>query len=200
MAAWLARLRQRPFRIAHIAWAIFVLLVCVLLVVASLEGGHPPPIIFIPYALVAGVFGHVGLLIVGWLARRGRARVEAGSGAAAWPLELTFVALALAFAGFISTMFAIDSFPNLRTRPGEWLVVAAIAAAHVTAFVLLLLRRTAARWLLAAISLGWALGLGLELDTARGPGEMVLGIAIIAGFVALAIYPLRAARVKVAFR
>ncbi|MGQ0384373.1 MAG: hypothetical protein ACT4UP_06805 [Gammaproteobacteria bacterium] len=198
MAAWLARLRQRPFRWAHISWATFVLLVCVVLVLGSLEGGHPPPIIFVPYALVAGVAGHAALLAIAWLAKRGRARVEGG--ASAWPVELTFVAIAVGVASLFSTMYAIGSWSLARTRPGEWLIVATIAAAHLAAFVLLLLRRVAARWLLATICLGWALGLGRELDTARGPGELVLGIGIIAALVVLAIYLLRAARIRSAFR
>jgi hypothetical protein len=198
MAAWLARLRERPFRYAHIAWGTLVLLVCVLLVAGSFQGGHPPPIAFVPHALAAGVAGHLLLLAVGWLAGRGRARLEAGAGT--WPVELTLVAIAAGIAGLVSTTYAVDSWPSLRTRPGEWLIVVAIAVAHVAAFVLLLLRRAAARWLLAAIAVGWAVGLGLELNTARGAGELILGIALIAGLIALAAYLLRGARVRAALR
>jgi hypothetical protein len=97
-------------------------------------------------------------------------------------------------------MYAIESSPIMRTRPVEWAIVAAIAVAHLTAFVLLLLRRTACRWLLAALSLGWAIGLGREIDTARGPGELILAIALIAGLVALAGYLARSARVRAALR
>jgi len=200
VAAWLARLRQRPFRFLHIGWASFVLLVCVFLVVASLEGGHPPPLAFVPHALAAGVAGHLLLLVLGWLAKRGRARVEAGAGAVRWPWELTLIAVPLLLAGLVAAMYAIESWPMIRTRPLEWSIVVVIAAAHVTALVLLLLRRNAARWLLAVICLGWAIGLGRELDTARGPGELVLGIAIIAGLAALAGYLARSARVRSALR
>lgn len=200
MSAWLARLRERPFRAAHIAWASFVLLVCAFLIVASRGGGHPPPMAFVPHALAAGVLGHLALAVVGWLAKLGRARVAAGGGGAAWPVELSLVAIAAGIAALISGAYAVESFPMLRTRAGEWLVVAVIAAAHLAAFVLLLLRRAAARWLLAAISFGWAIGLGLELDSARGPGELMLGIGVMAGLVALAAYLLRAARVRAALR
>lgn len=198
MAGWLARLRERPFRYAHIAWAALVLLVCVLLVAGSFQGGHPPPMVFVPHALAAGVAGHLLLLAVGWLAGRGRARLEAGAGP--WPFELTLVAIAVGIAGFVSTVYAVDSLGALRSRPGEWLIVAAIAVAHVAAFVLLLLRRAAARWLLAAIGLGWAIGLGRELSTARGAGELALGILMIVALVTLAAYLLRAARVQRALR
>jgi hypothetical protein len=198
VGAWLARLRERPFRYAHVAWGTFVLLVCVLLVAGSFQGGHPPPIAFVPHALAAGVAGHLLLLAVGWLAGRGRARLEAGAGP--WPFELTLVAIAVGIAGFVSTVFAVDSLGALRTRPGEWLIVAAIAGAHVAAFVLLLLRHSAARWLLAAIAVGWAVGLGREINTARGPGELVLGIGVIVALVVLAAYLSRAARVQKALR
>jgi hypothetical protein len=197
MAAWLAWVRQRPFRSAHIAWATFVLLVCVFLIWASREGGHPPPLAFVPHALAAGVAGHLLLIAVGWLAGRGRARLEAGAGP--WPFELTLVAIATGIAGFVSTVFAVDSLGALRTRPGEWLIVAAIALAHVTAFVLMLLRMAAARWLLTLISAGWAIGLARELHTSRSPGELALGIAVTTGLAALAIYLARAARIRAAF-
>jgi len=162
MAAWLARLRQRPFRFLHLAWAALVLLVCVFLVLASLEGGHPPPLVFVPFTLVAGAFGHLVLV------------------------------------SLVSTRYALDSWTLVRTRPFEWSILAAIALAHLAALVHLLLRRDIVRWLLAAVSLGWAILLGRELETARGAGELILGIVIIAGLVALAGYLLRGPRVRAA--
>jgi hypothetical protein len=200
VAAWLARLRQRPFRILHIAWASVILLVCALLIATSFQGGHPPPMAFVPHALAAGILGHLLLLVLGWLAKRGRARVEATTGAAPWPVELTIIALPVLAASLFATVYTVDSWGSIHTRPLEWSMMAAIAATHVSALVLLLLRRSAARWLLAAISLGWAIGMGRELHTARGPGEWVIGIALVAGLLALAIYLARSARVRAALR
>ena len=85
---------------------------------------------------------------------------------------------------------------RLFTRPLEWGLFAAVAAAHTLAFVLLLLRIDAARYLICAvIPAGWGLALALQLGEAR-PGELPIAVGLIAGLIGLAAYVLRARRIR----
>ena len=190
----LASLLQRPFKLAHCTWAILVLAGCVVLV--TLGGGHPPPMVFVPHLLVVGLAGHLLLLLVAWLLRNGRLRFSAApADSPRWPPELILIALVLGPLALASTVVAVGQTSLLRTRPLEWLVFAAVALVHMTAFVLLLLRRNAARYLMAAVCFGWALALALQLGEARR-GELPIAVAIIGGLVAIAVYVLRARRIR----
>jgi hypothetical protein len=65
----LAELIPRPFGIVHAVWLVLILAGCVVLV--TMGGGHPPSMIFVPPLLVAGLVGHLLLLLVAWLLRKG---------------------------------------------------------------------------------------------------------------------------------
>jgi len=184
-----------PFRYVHIGWAMLVLAGCVAL--ALMGGGHPPPMAFIPHLLAAGILGHLLLLLVAWLAGRGTARAShAGVAAAGWPVEAGVIALVLGGLAIVATVITVGEIARLRTRPLEWLLLAAIAAAHGAGFLALMLRLRVARWLIAAIAAGWGIALALQLREARSPGELVLAFAIIAALVAIAAWAMRSARLR----
>ena len=190
-------LLQRPFRGLHGAWALLILAGCVALF--FMGGGHPPPMAFIPFLLLAGFAVHLLLLLVEWLLHRGRSRfANAHAEAARWPPELGLIGMVLGVLAVASVVITVGEYPRLLVKPLEWLLFAAIAAGHTAAFVLLLLRMDAARYLVALVCLGWALALLLQLGEAR-PGELPLGIALIAGLAAIAAYVLRARRVRSVF-
>ncbi|HXV40808.1 MAG TPA: hypothetical protein VD701_07600 [Steroidobacteraceae bacterium] len=193
------RLLRQTFRYVHIGWALLVLAGCVALVLMG--GGHPPPMAFVPHLLAAGILGHLLLLLVAWLAGLGVTRAgAAGSPAAGWPVEAGIVALVLGGLALAATVITIGEIARLRTRPLEWSLMAAIAAAHGAAFVALMLRRRAAGWLVAAIAAGWGVALALQLREARSPGELALAFLILAGLAAIAAWALRSRRLSAFLR
>jgi len=189
------RLLRAPFRYVHVAWAFLWFAACV--VMALIPGGHPPLIAFAPFVLAAGFIGHLLLLAVAWLADRGRRRAgiaaEARSG---WPPEAWVLALLLGGVAVAATVVTIGEVAMLRNRPLEWAVFALVSAAHLGAFVALMLRHRGARWLAALIATGWGVALALQLREARGPGELVLAFVIIAALLAVAAWALRSRRLS----
>lgn len=75
----LVALCPRPFGLAHLAWAILIFAGCVALVLMG--GGHPPPMIFVPPLLVAGLLGHL-------LLRRATARYLIAAVSFGWGIAL----------------------------------------------------------------------------------------------------------------
>jgi len=188
----------RLFRIAHLIWAILILLGCVALV--AMGGGHPPPMAFVPFLILAGLVGHLVLLLVQWLLDKGRARIMAyHADATGWPAELVVIALVLGPLAVMAIAVTIGQLPPARTHPLEWMLYVGVAALHSVAFVLLLLRIDQARYCIAAICFGWATALVLQVHEAR-PGELPLGITLIGGLIAIGIYVVRARRVRSALR
>ena len=198
VGARLAPSLARPFRVVHVLWAILILLGCVVLV--SMGGGHPPPMVFVPPLILAGLLGHLLLWLIQWLLRKGRARIAAGSApAAGWPPELILIALVLGFLAIMAIAVTIGEIALLRTRPLLWLMYAGAAVLHSAAFVLLLLRIDGVRLLIAVICFGWAFALVLQVPEAR-TGELPFGLALIAALLALAVYVVRARRVRSVLR
>jgi hypothetical protein len=193
----LAELVRRPFNYLHLAWGILILLGCVALV--AMGGGHPPPMVFVPVLLVAGLAGNLLLLLVAWLLRLGRSRFAAAhADLPRWPPELILIALALGLLAIAAIAVTVGELARLRTRPLEWMLFAAVATVHAAAFTLLLLRIGAARYLIAAVCLGWGLALVLQLGEAR-PGELPIAVAIVGGLIAIAAYVLLAGRIRSVF-
>ena len=184
-----------PFGIVHLIWAILILAGCVALVLMG--GGHPPPMIFVPPLLAAGLAGHLLLLGVAWLLARGNARLAAAkAGAPRWPWELVLIAIALGVLAISSIAVTAGESARLRSEPLVWLLFAAVALLHTLAFVFLLLRVGVARHLIAATAAGWGLALALQMGEARDSAERVIGIALIAGLLGIAVYALRSRRVR----
>lgn len=187
------RVLRPPFRYVHMAWAFLVLAACIVMIV--IPGGHPPLMAFVPFVLAAGVVGHLLLLVVAWLADRGRRRAGIANGApSGWPLEAGILGLLLGGLAIAAMLITIDSLPMLRGRPFEWAVLAVVAAAHLGAFLALMLRVRTARWLIAVVAVGWGVALALQLREARSPGELALAGVLIAALLAIAGWVLRSRR------
>jgi hypothetical protein len=192
----LRSLAPAPFGTVHLVWAVVVLAGCVVLI--SLGGGHPPPMIFVPPLLAAGILGHLLLLGVAWLLGKGRARAAGASGR--WPLELVLIAIVLGVLSIFSIAMAIGEIAKFSTAPAIWWLFATVAVGHGTAVVLLLLHIDAARYLIAAIASGWGLALALQFREARGPDEWALGIVLVAVLAAIALCALRSRRIRSVLR
>ena len=183
-----------PFRWLHTVWAVLTLAVCIALV--SLGGGHPPPMVFVPHALLAGVIGHGVLLAAQGLASFGRRRaLRAGRPNRRWPIELVAITILLGGFGLFWTVFAVGNASMMFTRPLEWLALAGIAAVHLLAFTTLMLRLSWARYVVAAASAGWAIALALQLGEARR-AELPIALLLIAALIGVAAYVVRSARVR----
>lgn len=196
--ARLAGLTPRPFGIVHLVWLILILAGCVALVLMG--GGHPPPMIFVPPLLAAGLLGHLLLLLVAWLLRKGRSRLASGNlDAPRWPPELILIAIALGVLAICAIVITLGESEKLRSAPPVWLIFAAVALLHTFAFVFLLLRKDVARYLISAVALGWGLALVLQLGEAR-PGELPIGLALIAALSGIAVYVLRSRRIRSVLR
>jgi hypothetical protein len=187
------RILRPPFRYLHLGWAFLWFAACV--VMALIPGGHPPLLAFAPFVIAGGVAGHLLLAAVAWLADRGRFRAglapDARSG---WPPEAGILALLLGGVAVFATVIAVGELGMIRNRLLEWAVLALIAAAHLAAFLALMLRHRSARWLAAAVAAGWGIALALQLREARGPGELVFAGVLIAALAAIAGWALRSRR------
>jgi hypothetical protein len=197
-----AALFRKPFGWLHLIWAIGTVGACAVLVTTG-GGGHPPAMIFLPVALLAGVLGHASWLSIAWLLGRGRARLErSGAVPSRWPLELRGIAVALGLVVVgvgVAWGIAVAEGANstLRDEPLTELGLAAIVASHALALAVLLLRLDAARLLIAALMIGWALALGLALDDADVTrAGRAIAMLVVAGLLGGAVHVLRGRRIR----
>lgn len=152
--------------IAHGVWGAFGFSICLLLVFAG--GGHPPPIIFVPVVAAVWAVGHAAIWAAGRIAARGRRSASEGvGGVASWPLGLKFALALTAFAGaigliqVIGSIFMTELYPF--RLPGLWAITMAIWITHGACFAGLLLRKLWSRLLCAAVALGWAALLAMQI-------------------------------------
>lgn len=193
-----AHLLPRPFRITHKVWAGLVLLGCVAL---ATGGGHPPPIVFAPLLIVAGMIGHLLLLLVAWLMHVGRSRSAARQGTApGWPAELVLIAIVLGSLALASTAVALGQLAQHGSQPRQWLAYVVAATVHATAFAALMLRWQLARYMVAAICVGWSLALALQFREPRPTADLLVAIVIIAALLAIAAYVVLGKRIRSALR
>jgi hypothetical protein len=156
----------------------------------SLTGGHPPGIIFLPFALAAWALGHFFLWASGRLATVGVQRLEARGVATRWPPSLMIAILGtgvvaaggLAFIGRL----AVDRDQGLDAWNaillGVWLP-------HAVCFPALLLRQAWSRWLATALAVGWALLMVSQILTTNDlrPWDWPLAVVLIAALIVLAV-------------
>lgn len=102
------------------------------------------------------------------------------------PYGFIHLAWALLILASCVVLVMMGGAAELRRWPMELVLIAAVPALHTAAFVLLLLRISVARFLLAAIACGWGLTLLLQMREARGPGEWVLGVVLITALAGIA--------------
>ena len=80
--------RDRRRYAAHTTWAVLAVVVS-LLMIFTINKGHPPLIVFLPLVILVWVAGHLAIWGVAWLVVKGR-RVASGteSEGRSWPLGL----------------------------------------------------------------------------------------------------------------
>jgi len=158
---------QGKRRRAHAAWAALCLIACLYLTLTK-QTGHPPPIVLVPFVLVAWVLGH-GLIWGGrYLAAKGQPiSANAAAESRAWPVGLRLVLVGMGAVALLGMIQVIGSVLLREWYPysdiGLWVVMLAVALAHSAAFLGLLLRRRWSRLLSATLTAGWALMLGRQI-------------------------------------
>lgn len=193
-----AHLLPRPLRIAHKVWAGLVVLGCVAL---ALGGGHPPPIVFAPLLILAGLLGHLLLLLVAWLMHLGKSHSAAPQGTAPrWPAELVLIAIVLGPLALASTAVALGQVAQHGSQPRQWLVYVVAATVHAMAFVVLMLRWQLARYMVAALCLGWGVALALQFREPRPTADLLVAMMVIAVLIAISVYVVLGKRIRSALR
>jgi hypothetical protein len=99
---------KNVFRWLHIVWAFIGASICILL--ATLKGGHPPGLVFVPVAVAIWLLGHVLL----WLSRKlliqGKSSADNGNSTRGkWPLMLIVFVILLGVV-FILGILGLASF------------------------------------------------------------------------------------------
>ena len=182
---------RRPFRFAHLLWALLGVGASAFLIFFGGEG-HPPGIVLLPVVWVVWAVGHGGLWLVRRLAVRGRSgAVSAGGAILSWPPGLIMAAIGT---GATTAIGLIPLLSNvIQSREGRfldplWLMMTAIWVAHGVCLAALLLRWTWSGIYTALLCFGWAALLGVQIvdHLIRGArieiGELVIaGVLIVIG-------------------
>ncbi len=182
--------RLALFRSLHLGWAVPGVTVPIFL--AAADGGHPPPIAYLPLALLVWLAGHAVLALAQHFVERGVDEARAaGRDASVWPwyVVLTLVASGLASA---LALLIVGRYVFERDAVGTFqLLVLGWMALHVPCFLGVALRRAWARWYAATVALAWAaLALWQIADHLRR-GSLVeawkwpAAVAVFAGFATL---------------
>lgn len=197
--------KSRGPLIAHAVWGVIGFSLCVLF--ALVPGGHPPLMIFIPLIVAVWFVGHIAIWGAGRIAARGRrAAIEADAEARAWPLGLVAVLVLAGIAGAIGLLQLVVSVLMRELYPfdppGLWAFTMTIWIAHGACFVGLLLRKRWSRYLCAALPLGWAALLVVQIvdHLAHGrpaePVEMTIAVGLMLLLSAFACYLITSKRIE----
>jgi hypothetical protein len=125
--------------------------------------GHPAPIIFLPLVAVIWVVGHIVIWGVGWLAAKGRRRLDTTAEPAtqSWPVGLRLALIGTAVGASVGIIQIVVTAYLGRLYPYHgatlWTTMLIIWLVHGTSFVGLLLRQRWSRFLSSAVAFAWAL-------------------------------------------
>jgi len=195
---------RRPFRWAHVFWAVLGGSVCILLVVAG--GGHPPPMIFVPVVVAVWVTGHIALWGVRWLAFKGQVWTSrAGGATVSWPPGLIVALIGTGGASSVGLLQVVVTALLRKTYPFHdalWTVMMIIWLVHGACFAGLLLRRAWSQWTASLLSAGWALLLAWQIveTVVRGyrinPMEILIAIGLASLLMSLGYHLLASKRIR----
>lgn len=190
---------HRTFRVLHFVWALLCAGVSAFL--ASVGGGHPPPIVFVPVVLVAWAIGHIGLWVGVALAPRGHPARQGTR----WPPGVGVVLAGLA-AMTMLTLFQLAVSVQLGRfypyRGSLWFLMLGAGAVHALALVGMLLRQGWARGLSALTCFGWSALMVSQvieqLSNGRpvSAGDGALALVLFAFPAALGLHLMFSARVR----
>ena len=133
-----------------------------LLMIFTINKGHPPLIVFLPLVILVWVAGHLAIWGVAWLVVKGR-RVASGtrSEGRSWPVGLRLAVIGtgvltsagvfqILVTGYLGRLYPYH-YANL------WTIMLVIKLAHAACFVGLLLRQQWSRLGTALLAVGWAM-------------------------------------------
>ena len=152
----------------HAVWAALSAIVCLYLIFTR-QTGHPPPIVLVPYVLVAWGVGHGLIWAAQRLAAKGRS-VSAPLGDTAevsWPIGLRLALVGTGVAALIGIIQVVGTVLKRQWYPfpeaGLWLTMLLVCLAHAASFAGLLMRRRWSRFLSATLTVGWAVLLAKQI-------------------------------------
>ncbi len=153
---------------AHAAWAVTAVAVS-LLMIFTINKGHPPFIVFLPLVILVWVVGHLAIWGVAWLVVKGR-RVASGtrSEGRSWPVGLRLAVIGtgvltsvgvfqILVTGYLGRLYPYH-YANL------WALMLVIKLVHAACFVGLLLRQRWSRHMSALLAVGWAMLLASQIS------------------------------------
>jgi hypothetical protein len=151
----------------HAVWAAVSAIACLYLIFTR-QTGHPPPIVLVPYVLVAWGVGHGLIWAAQRLAARGRSVSALGDTAEpAWPIGLRLALVGTGVAALIGIIQVVGTVLKRQWYPfpeaGLWLTMLLVSLVHAASFAGLLMRRRWSRFLSATLTVGWAGLLGKQI-------------------------------------
>ena len=188
------------FRSLHIVWVIIG--VCVTFVLA-ISKGHPPGIIFVPFALVIWGIGHVFLWLSHKLAIQGRNIAEnRNNDERRWPLVLTLLLFFFGGIFFIGFIQIILTMMDKYSRQSELLIILVIWLPSSICFVGILLRQAWSRivasggFIVVALLLLYQMVESLLGNSRHSVKEWIVAIAILVLFLFIGQHIYRSPNIK----
>ena len=177
--------------LAHALWAALSAIVCLFLIFTG-QTGHPPPIVLVPYVLVAWGAGHGFIWVAQRLAAKGRSvSADADAAAKSWPIGLrvalvgTGGAALIGLVQVVGTVLKQEWYPYRET--GLWVTMLFVWLAHATSFAGLLMRKRWSGLSSATLALGWTVLLGKQIaeQLTQAAATDTTGVLIAAGLMLL---------------
>ena len=153
--------------LVHAVWAALSAIVCLFLVFTE-QTGHPPPIVLVPYVLVAWGVGHGFIWAARRLAAKGRSVSALGDTAEnSWPIGLRLALVGTGVAALIGIVQVVGTVLKRQWYPypeaGLWVTMLLVWLLHAASFAGLLMRRRWSRLSSATLVVGWAVLLGKQI-------------------------------------
>ena len=194
---------RKAVHLLHVAWAVLCIGLSVAL--ALMGGGHPPPVVLVPFVLVAWVIGHGTLWLIIVLVRRGRRGLPPYT---AWPPGVTLALVGLA-AFTALTLFQVAVSVLLGKfypyRGLLWFLMTGIGALHGAGLIGMLLRRNWGRVMALLVCFGWSALIvaqtieHLSHGRSTSAGESALALVLFAVPAGLGLHLLLSRRVRAFF-
>jgi hypothetical protein len=176
-------------RLVHAVWAALSATVCLYLIFTR-QTGHPPPIVLVPYVLVAWGVGHGLIWAAQRLAAKGRSVSALGDTAEqSWPIGLRLALVGTGGPALIGIVQVIGTVLKRQWYPypeaGLWVTMLLVCLAHAASSAGLLLRRRWSRLSSATLAVGWAVLLGKQIteQLVRDTGTDTTGVMIAAALI-----------------
>jgi hypothetical protein len=185
-------------RLVHAVWAALSAIVCLYLIFTE-QTGHPPPIVLVPYVLVAWSFGHGFIWVAQRLAAKGRSwPAHTDTGEKSWPIGLRLALVSTGIAALVGILQVVGTVLKRQWYPypeaGLWVTMLFVWLVHAASFAGLLMRRRWSRLSSATLAFGWSVLLGKQIteqlvrDTGTDTSGVMIAAALIVSLLLFAAY------------